>query len=336
MRVLRHLAPILWLISLASAAHEMPPAFVGIRETAGDVYEMHWRLPPGAGNGQGEFAVVEPGCERLPPAAPTASLRLSCPHGLAGRMLRLNAPPGAIKAPTMIAIEQRGGERQVAILQPGESVWRIPAEKSFFDIASQYTRLGIRHIWEGIDHLLFVACLVMIAGSFRRLLLTISGFTLAHSLTLTLSVLHLVDLPIPAVEAAIALSVIFVALEIARGPRDTLTWRYPLVIAAAFGLLHGFGFAAVLQSIGLPTTDLATGLLCFNLGVEIGQILFVAALIPLLMLLQRGTEKLYPLGDNHRRGKRYLNPRSALCVGTAYLVGGLATSWFAERALLLV
>ena len=153
-------------------------------------------------------------------------------------------------------------------------------------VAVQYTWLGMEHIWIGFDHLLFVLCLIWIAGSLRRILITITGFTLAHSVTLALSALQIVVLPVPPIEAVIALSVLFLATEIARGEggfngakgangaSGALTWRYPIAVSSTFGLLHGLGFAAVLNEIGLPQTELVTGLVFFNVGVEIGQVVF--------------------------------------------------------------
>lgn len=116
---------------------------------------------------------------------------------------------------------------------------------------------------------------------------TITGFTIAHSITLALSALDMVRLPIAAIESAIALSIVFLAIEIVKGPRDTLTWRRPLVVSGSFGLLHGFGFAAVLREIGLPQAGLVQGLFAFNVGIELGQILFAAVLISILAAVRR-------------------------------------------------
>lgn len=330
------LSLILLLTAPALSAHEMPSLFVGVKEIAPRVYEVHWRIPAGVGVAHDQAVTLEPGCERQAPSplAQGRALRVSCPEGIAGKTLRLHLPTGAPAVSTMIAVETRSGQRQVNILPPGETFWQIPAQESLGSVALNYTRLGIAHIWAGMDHLLFVCCLVMLAGSIRRLLITISGFTIAHSITLALSTLRLVNLPIASVEAAIALSVVFLALEIARGPGNTLAWRYPLLAASLFGLLHGFGFAAVLQEIGLPPTALATGLLFFNLGVEIGQVLFVGALLLGIMLIEKSITGLR--GTSSLRLARYLNPRAPIYVGTSYLVGALAMSWFAERLQVLL
>jgi hypothetical protein len=156
--------------------------------------------------------------------------------------------------------------------------WRGPPETAG-GVAREYLRLGVGHILGGADHLLFLACLIFVARTRRRILITVTGFTLAHSITLALAALGWVRVPVAPVEAAIALSIVFVATEIARNRRDTLTWRHPIAVASSFGLLHGFGFAAVLREVGLPQTELPMALLFFNLGVELGQVLFIAALL---------------------------------------------------------
>ncbi len=177
----------------------------------------------------------------------------------------------------------------------------------------------MRHILGGYDHLLFVACLIFIARSPRRILVTITGFTIAHSITLALSTLEWVRVPVPPVEVVIALSIVFVAREIAREKRDSLTWRYPIAVSSSFGLLHGFGFAAVLRDIGLPQIELPTALLFFNLGVEVGQIIFVTG----LLIVALGGARILRLGQaaSHRRLEQFV----------AYGVGCMAVFWTFER-----
>ncbi len=143
-------------------------------------------------------------------------------------------------------------------------------------MAFEYLVLGIEHILKGYDHLLFVACPVFIASSWRRILVTITSFTVAHSVTLALVALNLVRVPVPPVEAVIALPIVFLAVEIARKKRDTLNWRYPVAASGSFGLLHGFGLASVLKEIGLsPDRNPRSPSVFLNVGVEIVQILFV-------------------------------------------------------------
>ena len=164
---------------------------------------------------------------------------------------------------------------------------------------------------------------MLLAGTLRRVVITITGFTIAHSITLGLAALGLITVPVAAVEASIALSIVFVASELARGRRKTLTWRYPIAVSSTFGLLHGFGFASVLSEIGLPQTEVPAALLFFNIGVEIGQILFV--LVSLIVF--HAARRLV-------RAVRELSYEQALARvqrPAGYLVGTLAMFWTIER-----
>jgi hydrogenase/urease accessory protein HupE len=153
--------------------------------------------------------------------------------------------------------------------------------------ARDYFLLGVKHIWTGTDHLLFVLGLLMLAGTPRRIAAAITGFTIAHSLTLTLSTLGLVRLSVPPTEAGIALSILFLAREIARPDPESLSRRFPLAISSSFGLLHGFGFAAALSDAGLPRNEIPAALLFFNIGVEAGQLLFIAIVRAVIAVLWR-------------------------------------------------
>jgi hydrogenase/urease accessory protein HupE len=191
-------------------------------------------------------------------------------------------------------------------------------------VARDYLALGVRHILEGYDHLLFLVCLMLIAGTGRRILITITGFTIAHSLTLALSALGLVHVPVAPVEAAIALSIVFLALEIVRGDRASLSYRYPIAVSSSFGLLHGFGFAAVLGETGLPQTEIPAALLFFNLGVELGQLIFVVGMILVYQLARLGMRT--TAGTDLPLDR--LRPWE---VPAAYAVGILASFWMIQR-----
>jgi hydrogenase/urease accessory protein HupE len=185
------------------------------------------------------------------------------------------------------------------------------------DAARRYVALGIEHILVGIDHLLFVLGLLLIVSGPWMLIKTITAFTLAHSITLALATLGFVDLPSGPVEAAIALSIVFLGAEIlrARQGRPGLTTRRPWVVAFAFGLLHGLGFAGALTAIGLPPGEIPLALLFFNVGVEIGQLMFVAAFLALACVL-RQLQVIWP---------RWAEPLPAYAIGT------VAAFWFIER-----
>jgi len=245
-----------------------------------------------------------------------------CDTSLADSTITLRYPRGNPGLSALLRVEFASGEQYSNILKPDAEQWRIPASENRLAVASQYVLLGVEHIFAGIDHLLFVACLVFIAGSARKILLTVTGFTLAHSLTLILSSLDLVRLPIAPVEATIALSIVFLAHEIVVNNRDSWTWRYPLVVSSLFGLLHGFGFASVLREIGLPQNELVVGLVAFNIGVELGQVLFIFALLAVFALVGRAV-----VAD---RISLQNDPRIATSCG--YMVGTVASYWFVERS----
>lgn len=246
---------------------------------------------------------------------------IRCASSLAQNAVAIRYPSGNPGLSTLIRVQLESGEQYSQILKPGQSEWRIPASEKKLTVAYQYIQLGIEHILAGVDHLLFVACLLFIANSPRRIVLAITGFTLAHSLTLVLASLNLVRLPIAAVEAAIALSIVFLAHEIVVNHRSSWTWRYPLLVSSLFGLLHGFGFASVLRDIGLPQRELVTGLFAFNVGVEVGQLLFIGVLLVLLALT----------GKILRVQRSFLLSHPAVIFSCAYTVGIIASYWFLQR-----
>lgn len=207
---------------------------------------------------------------------------------------------------------------------PEKTAVIIPIATSATVVAKQYTVAGIEHILVGTDHLLFVLCLIIIAGRFKRLLLTVTGFTLAHSITLSLAILDIVRLPTELVELLIALSIVLLAVEIIkhrRAPAEQLpsfTWRHPVSASSAFGLLHGFGFAVVLQELGLPTAMKAQALLFFNIGVELGQLLFIALVLIIIFL---GLRTIAPVSKH----------RTLLTDMVVYGVGITSAYWLFER-----
>ncbi len=243
-------------------------------------------------------------------------VRFSCSETLAGKSITLAYPRGAPPLATIARLHPASGAEETILAQPGELTVAIPARPAEENLFLRFLRLGVEHIWTGIDHLLFVAGLIFIAGTWRRTAVTITGFTISHSITLALAALGLVTFPPGAVEAVIALSIVFLAVEIAKGPRDTLTWRRPVFVAMSFGLLHGFGFAAVLGQIGLPKEGLVTALLAFNLGIELGQVIFAALVFAML----HGLARLPALGHPHRVQRI-----------AAYCVGILASYWMFDR-----
>ncbi len=319
-----------WLAIAAGPvrAHDARPVFIQLTELANHQLELLWKVPVSVP------ASAQPG-PRLPAnctalgdpignsAGDAWAWRQSfrCSEELAGGDIGVRFPGINPGLSTLLRVELGTGEIFSQILKPGEDSWRIPERESSLSVARQYIALGTGHIFAGYDHLLFVACLVFIAGTLRRTVIAISGFTLAHSVTLSLSALDLVRLPVPPVEAAIALSIVFLAHEIARYRTDSWTWRYPLLVSSLFGLLHGFGFASVLREIGLPQTEMLTGLLAFNIGVEIGQLAFLVLLVMSFMLIRRVTRLQY---------SQILASAKAM-TAAGYAVGIVASYWLVER-----
>jgi len=323
------------LLVLAAAvvqAHDARPNYVQVTETELNTFSVLWKVPASMPGGALPYPTLPEGCkaERQPAWQLTGAEYLGqqvfrCDAGLSGRTVGIEFPTINPSLSTLYKISLANGEEHLRILKPSETEWTVPDEENRFAVATQYTWLGVEHIWIGIDHLLFVACLLFIARTPRRLLITITGFTVAHSITLALSALDLVRIPTPPVEAMIALSVVFMAWEIANGNQDSLTHRFPVAVAGSFGLLHGFGFAAVLRDIGLPQTELPTALLFFNVGVEIGQVLFVLALVTAFLVLRPALVRILRSATNNDVHW------SSLTVPASYLIGAVASMWMIER-----
>jgi len=269
------------LFGSLSLAHENRPLYIDIIESDNLHYQVRMKIPPTIDRSNQPQLLLPEQCQRL---APT---RYRCAKALPGNVINIEYAQYNPSVSAFIRLTLTNGERYSTLLAATESRWSIPERETAGGVARHYTWLGIEHILIGLDHLLFVACLLFIAGSFRRVVITATGFTLAHSITLVLSALELVRVPVAPVETLIAFSILFLAVEIARGREDTLTFRRPVLVSSSFGLLHGFGFAAVLRDIGLPQTELINGLLFFNLGVEVGQLVFIVACVIAMAVIKR-------------------------------------------------
>jgi hypothetical protein len=278
-------------MSRQAAADDLRPLLVELTEVEPHLFRVTWIAPPTlpafyqpiitmpescAGIGSGASA------ESREWAAPAARALYQCAGSLDGETLSIVYPGSKPPIPTVIRLRYSSGAVLSTFLPPQLSHWRVPASDSAWLVTRDYSWLGMEHILTSPDHLLFVLMLVYIGGTPFRILLTVSGFTIAHSITLALSTLKWIALPAPPVEASIALSILFLAREATVRHVDTLTWRYPALVSGAFGLLHGLGFAAALQEIGLPDRRLALSLVSFNLGVELGQVAFILLALALL------------------------------------------------------
>lgn len=312
-------------------AHEGRPLFVEITEKKAGIFELQYKIPSTIP----EFNLPE----IFLPDSFEAIDKITVYQTSGGFIKRqnfksesaLNSGDIRIQYPVMnpsvsciMKITLLNGQKFNKLLGPDELLWTVPEEESWAGVARQYTQLGIQHILEGWDHLLFLICLMLVAGVGKKLWITITGFTIAHSITLALSALNVVRLPIPPVEAVIALSVVYLAVEIALQKKDSLTYRYPITVSSSFGLLHGFGFAAVLAEIGLPQLEIVTSLLFFNVGVELGQIIFVVGILLLWILIR----KLFI--DKNLVARLQFN-RIKLERLAAYFCGSIASYWMIER-----
>jgi len=324
------IACLLFLAALANA-HDARPNFVEIIETEPNVFSVQWKIPATVPDRALPTINMPDNCTtdarlamQQSSGAYQGRLVYECPGGLSGREVSIEFPIINPSLSSLFQVRLLNGEQYVRILKPEESSWTIPDAENKLAVAGQYTLLGIEHIWIGIDHLLFVTCLLLIARTARKVLITITGFTVAHSVTLFLSALDLIRIPTPPVEAAIALSVVFLAWEIVKNDEKQLTFRYPVAVSSSFGLLHGFGFAAVLRDIGLPQTELPTALLFFNVGVEIGQILFLLALVAVFLVTRPLLKRLLSAQDHEVHWSWITTPAS-------YVIGGLASYWLIDR-----
>lgn len=316
-------------MAAAAKAHESRPLYIEISENEPLVFSVQWKLPPSIEVHNAPQISMPEGCTSATDGGTTVPRKIGrrnyrCAIDPAGGVVRIVYPAYNPSVSTLIRVSRLSGEEHSILASPDQTEISIPRKESFGAVARDYLRLGVRHILEGYDHLLFLVCLLLIAGTGRRILITITGFTLAHSITLALSALSLVHVPVPPVEAAIALSIVFVAVEIVRADPNSLTYRYPIVVSSSFGLLHGFGFAAVLGETGLPQIQIPAALLFFNVGVELGQIFFVAAVVGIYQLVRW-------MGKAFIERDLSLDALRPLQTPAAYAVGVLAAFWVIER-----
>lgn len=329
------LAFISFFAGQTAEAHESRPLYVEITEHEGDSFAVKWRTPASVPRNNIP-KVALPACKAASsvgttrgPGGPVSQRLYRCPEGISGSMLEVRYPLFNPSVSTLVQIKWPSGESRSVLASPNETAIPLPGRETTSGVAVEYFVLGVEHIWSGYDHLLFVACLVLIAGTLRRMLVTITGFTIAHSITLALAALQLVRVPVPPVEAMIALSVVFLATELVRDRRETLTWRYPIAVSASFGLLHGFGFASVLAEIGLPQTELPTALLFFNVGVEAGQVVFVIALVGAFLSARFVTRHLGMAAFLFNLSPYRVHSQRAV----GYGVGVFASVWLIDRVI---
>jgi hydrogenase/urease accessory protein HupE len=304
-------------------AHEVRPAFLELRETAANVFLMTWKVPA-----LGEYRLAM--TPRLPescrvigePARMQAGGafiehgRLHCDRGLEGQKIAIHGLDATL-TDVLVRIEDADGSVRSARLTPSSPSFVVRVQPGPLMVLRDYVGLGVEHILFGIDHLSFVLCLLLLISGIRKLLTTVTAFTLAHSLTLAAATLGIIRVPTAPVEATIALSIVFLASELVRGEawRSTVTRSYPWLVAFSFGLLHGLGFAGALAEVGLPQREIPLALFAFNLGVELGQLAFVASVLSLVRIARSLPLRLPAW-----------TPRAA-----GYAIGSLAAFWVFSR-----
>jgi hydrogenase/urease accessory protein HupE len=333
MRMLKYLG-LLWVvmaaaISVASPthAHALQPGYLEVRKIDTGLYAVIWKVPVVSNRPMAISAVLPEACDTRSPGDPvwdgTAFVTrwtAKCTGGLEGGVIQIDGLDRT-ETDVLIRFDLADGTTQTQRLTADQTSFLVPSQPSQFEVVHTYLILGVEHILSGIDHLVFVLALLILVKGTRRLIVTITAFTAAHSLTLAGATLGFVHLPPPPIEAAIALSIAFVAAEIvhAHYGKTGMTQKYPWAIAFAFGLLHGFGFAGALTEIGLPPNSVPIALLFFNLGVEIGQLIFVFAVLVFLWIARAIL-------------KHITLPRLNWAWAVPpYLIGSLAMFWFAQR-----
>jgi len=295
--LIKHSLPLFMTILLGMVfsnslvAHEIRPALLEINERQTGVFDVTWKVPA-LGDRVLGLAPVFPQCMKPvgPPsnhASPGAVVQYfsfkTDGQPIAGETIFIDGL-STLQIDVMVRINLANGDRHSKILRPKSPAWVIPERATKSAVAWSYLKMGAIHIFEGIDHLLFVLALVVIVPNLWMLLKTITAFTVAHSITLALATLGFVNVPSGPTEAVIALSIVFLAVEIVRNRRGqfSLAAKYPWIVAMAFGLVHGLGFAGALSEVGLPQHEIPLALLMFNMGVELGQIAFVFLVLVIL------------------------------------------------------
>jgi hydrogenase/urease accessory protein HupE len=310
----------------ATRAHEVRPAYLELRETAPGLYAVLWRTPVLSGRRlpvtlelPSELHETTPPTEReLSDSLVERRVVRAESGSLAGSRIAFRGLEATI-TDVLVRVSRLDGTSETTLVRPSRPWLELAGAMSPFAVARVYVGHGIEHILLGIDHLLFVLALTLLVPSRRVLFATITAFTLAHSLTLALATLGFVRVPGPPVEATIALSTLLLAGELAhrdRGPR-TLTARWPWLVAFGFGLLHGFGFAGALTALGLPQGEVPLALFAFNVGVELGQLAFIAV----VLALRGAARRLLRAPATERLALR----------GASYAIGSAAAFWLCER-----
>ncbi len=317
------LALMLWLLLCAGYAqsHPLAPGLLALVEQTPEHFVATWKMPirstaleapqpqlPAHCQSLGEINKTVAGSARL------HNWQLHCPGGLVGATIGA-APLVAGDPGVMLRLQLLDGRHYHQMLGAQQPAFVVPEARSALQTAGSYLQLGVEHLLGGIDHLLFIICLYLLVGWNRQLLWTVTWFTLGHSTTLSLVAMGVIQFPVALVESLIALSIVITAAAWIRPQANSLLRRRPGLIAAAFGLLHGMGFAGALAAIGLPSDALPLALAAFNIGIELGQLAVIVVCYLAHRLLLR----------SHSAWPRWLQ------LAPGYAVGSLAALWFWQR-----
>jgi hydrogenase/urease accessory protein HupE len=320
------LLTVLLLASLAVNvnAHRLQPAYLEINEQSAGKFSILWKRPFVAGRPMNINPQLSADCSNITePVVQTLATgaveRWLVDCGNSGMINETIVIAGlsATQTDTLLRVQLIDGSMHTTVLRPDSPSFLVPEKASKSKVAGSYLMLGIEHILGGFDHLLFVLGLLLIVRSTSLLIKTITAFTIAHSVTLAMAALGFVHVPQAPVEAVIALSIIFLATELAKQHRGEtgLTTKAPWLVALTFGLLHGFGFAGALTEVGLPQSDIPLALLFFNVGVEVGQLMFVSGVLVVIWMINKMKFR-WPVWVEH---------------GPAYAIGSMAAFWFIQR-----
>lgn len=336
--MIRRLTSILILLCLSHMvfADEVRPGYLELKENSQNIFSVLWKVPA-KGNKKLSLQVqlpescistVKPDAQ-LVNAAYIQRWIVNCKAGLTEKTISITGL-NTSRTNVLLHLSFINNSSQTVQLTPTQTAYQVPAIASSLQIVSTYTALGIEHILLGLDHLLFVFTLLFIVKNTSRLLLTITAFTLAHSITMAGATLGYIALPQQPVEAIIALSIVFLAMEIIHGQqgRPGYAARWPWLVAFIFGLLHGFGFAGALAEIGLPQQAIPLALVFFNIGVEIGQLIFIGAFSAFIWLLSGvvlfSNNETSRLNAAWKITEKFSRP-------VAYIAGSIASFWMIQR-----
>jgi hypothetical protein len=333
---------VFWLLGVlglfavqGASAHEVRPVYLGLEEQSSGIFSVVWKRPVKDGQVPDLMPVFPEQCslEMEPFVELTGDAKierglLTCDDpGLGSGEIRV---PGLTNTlmDVLVHIAPLDGKTQQHMLKPGDD--GVSLDETAPPLVNDYIGLGFEHIMGGYDHLLFVLALLLIVSGKMPIFKTVTAFTVAHSITLALAALGMVNLSPAPVEAIIALSIAFLAAEAIymRRGRVTFTATRPWAVAFLFGLLHGLGFAGALNDVGLPQGDIPLALLFFNLGIEIGQLTFVLVVLVSLAALQRVLALINPQG--------FALGLSRSATVPAYTIGAIGVFWALERAVQIV